>query len=194
MITRRTGCVSFSPPNGTQHSSYELAYFIKSRDVRHQIALFSGLLKICVNIRCPFWEVFNQNFVSAARLREVSALERIQLQGPSAMRQGPNLLSVFRELVSALGSERVDCKTIFKRLQSWSKVYGTPWKFAMFSWSPPVRWWKRLFFSNLDLPPYNVASRGTLSAHWPNIVWGEGGRNGEIVKKGPVYHDFWPGL
>ena len=43
-------------------------------------------------------------------------------------------------------------------------------------------------------PPYNVASRGTLWAYWPNIVWGEGGRNGEIVKKGQVYHYFWPGL
>ena len=44
------------------------------------------------------------------------------------------------------------------------------------------------------LPPYNVASRGALWAHRPNIVWGEGGRNSEIVKKGQVYHYFWPGL
>ena len=71
-------------------------------------------------------------------------------------------------------------------LQSWSKVYGTPWKFAMFSSSPPVRWWKRLFSTKLGSPPsplppppsplYNVASRGTLWAHWSNIVWGGGGR------------------
>ena len=33
MIAWRTGGVSFSHPNGTRHSSYELVYFIKSRDV-----------------------------------------------------------------------------------------------------------------------------------------------------------------
>ena len=45
---------------------------------------------------------------------------------------------------------------------------------------------KAALFPNLALPPppsYNVASSGTLWAHWPNIVRGEGGRNGEIVKK-----------
>ena len=35
-------------------------------------------------------------------------------------------------------------------------------------------------------PPYDVASRGTLWAHWPNIVRG-GERSGEIVKKGQVH-------
>ena len=33
MTTWWTGCVSFSRPNGTQHSSYEFVYFIKTRDV-----------------------------------------------------------------------------------------------------------------------------------------------------------------
>ena len=44
MITWQTSCISFTRPNGTQHSSYELAYFIKSRDIPVIPALFSGLL------------------------------------------------------------------------------------------------------------------------------------------------------
>ena len=53
----------------------------------------------------------------------------------------------------------------------------------------PVRWWKRLFFPNLSLPPppppYNVASRGTLWAYWPNIVWGGGGKEWWNFQKRP---------
>ena len=67
----------------------------------------------------------------------------------------------------------------------------------------PCSMTKVALFPKLGPPPppspsYNVASRGALWAHWFNIVWGGGGggRNGEIeiVKKGQVYHDFWPGL
>ena len=59
--------------------------------------------------------------------------------------------------------------------QSCSKVGCTPWKFATFSSSPLVRWRKQYFSQNLALPPppYDVASRGTLWAHWFNTVWGE---------------------
>ena len=41
-------------------------------------------------------------------------------------------------------------------LESWSKVCGTPWKLAMFSSSPLVWCWKRLFFPNLALPPPSI--------------------------------------
>ena len=43
------------------------------------------------------------------------------------------------------------------------------------------------------LPSYNVASRGTLLAHWFNVVWAWW-ILGKIVRKGQVYHDFQPGL
>ena len=55
--------------------------------------------------------------------------------------------------------------------RSWSKVCSTPWKFAMFSSSPLVQWWKRLCFPNLALPP---------SPHTMLLQWGQ--------------FDFWPGL
>ena len=66
-----------------------------------------------------------------------------------------------------------------------SKVYGTPWKFAMFPSLPLVQSWKQLFFQTLALPPpslYNVPSQGTPWENWSNIEWGSGEGNGEIVK------------
>ena len=52
---------------------------------------------------------------------------------------------------------------------------------------------KAALFPKLGLPPIRCCFKGILWAQWPNIVWGEGG-NGESVKKGQVYHDFWSGL
>ena len=46
------------------------------------------------------------------------------------------------------------------------------------------------------LPPYNAGSRGHFERTDPTLYgegWG-GGRDGEIFKKGQVYHDFSPGL
>ena len=39
----------------------------------------------------------------------------------------------------------------------------------------PCSMMKAALFPKLGPPPYNVASRGTLWVHWPNIVWGGGG-------------------
>ena len=70
------------------------------------------------------------------------------------------------------------------KLQSWSKVYGTPHYRPLFddesgfffpklgpSPSPSLS----LSTSPPPPPPYNVTSGVTLWAHWPNIVRGEGG-------------------
>ena len=75
LITWRTSCVSFSRPNGTQHSSYELVYFVKSRDVIncHQTALF----QVCINLRKH--PVFDREYKI--------------YRDTSAFRQEPNLLS-----------------------------------------------------------------------------------------------------
>ena len=98
MTTWWTGCVSFSRPNGTQHSSYEFVYFIKTRDVPViRLRYFQVCYKFVLTSGVRF-ERFRTKIlkkkVSAVRLREVSALERVQLQRyTSAIRQGPNLLS-----------------------------------------------------------------------------------------------------
>ena len=84
-------------------------------------------------------------------------------------------------------------------LQSWSNVCGTP---HVFITSPLVQLRKRLFCQNLalPLPPilccFKADTLRTLIQRF--MGWGReegvGERNGEIVKKGQVYHDFWPGL
>ena len=84
-------------------------------------------------------------------------------------------------------------------LQSWSKVYMVHLENLLCFQHCPLFDDGSGSFSKRGpppspLPPYNVASRGTLWVHWPSIVWGVRGRNDEIVKKGQVYHDFWPGL
>ena len=82
-----------------------------------------------------------------------------------------------------------------QNLQSWSKVYGTPWKFAVFIITPCSMMKDWLFFQTLAFPlPHTMLLHGGHRwADWYNIEWGErerergggggGGRNGEIVKK-----------
>ena len=109
--------VQCSRPNGSQHTSYEFVYFIKTRDVPViRLCYFQVFYKFVLTsgVRFERFQTKIWKKVSTVRLREVSALERVQLQRYKCNSAGIKFAVRFRE-VSALESvhlERVDCINI----------------------------------------------------------------------------------
>ena len=98
------------------------------------------------SIRQPTSQSVSQSLARQGRqanihwLTYMHRLERFRVEGgPVGEGKGELLVAVLVKQwnYKQTRTRQFSCAYV---LQSWSKVYATPWKFALFSLSPPVRW------------------------------------------------------